>query len=533
MKILSRILLTLCLPAFLLSPVPSIAFLPQYQQTGYIENVDRAIEIPRDEFGRVNPWILFLPENLSFNRYTQFIQLVEDEEFLESLTLEEFDIVVDFVTKVVRFSAPESRPDLQEEYEFEIDELIEDLYGEAKLGFSLWDRSDFKVIPAVCSRAPEFILCKGWLKKKAHHFGHWCSKHKKPLIIGAVVVGVVAVAVATGGIGGSSAAAVGGALVDAGVDNEHPKSINKPGEVSVDGGEFRDPPFNASTQNATSSDYPSPGGHSNSKTTSLPPVDVVQTPQSASLISPQLEEYVATVNEQADYVKEDLIGQIPSEPLNILPQEEPSFWTQVIEKGRELTSQFTHGVYGLITDQLEPVAEIEGITTDLLEKTSPNLSEISPFEKNPKDAFKEQVAEGHRKIDEVFDTQYASLYSDEAKAAESEIAIGILPFPGAGAKTLKTSSKFFEKNIKHILRDDPGHLPNTPANRQLLLDVAGNPENFLGVDKHGNAWHAKTQSDGTQIWTSSRGGEIRNGGINSSPKPFTETGLSKGAPPKP
>ncbi len=532
MKTLWRILLVLCLPAFLLSPVPSTAFSPQQHLVPCFDSAGRVIEIPRDEFGRVNPWILFLPENLSLDRYFQFIELTEDEAFLESLTEEEFDIVVDFVTKIVRSSAPEGRPDLQEEYEHAIDELMEDLYGEAKLSFSFESNSDFKVTPAVCFQNAEFILCKGWLKRKVHHFGHWCSKHKKPLIIGAVVVGVVTVAVVTGGVGGSSAAAVGGGLIS-GLDGESDKHINKPGEVYVDDGEYYPPSSNSATQNGIAPEHSSPGDLGIFKDTRSSSNQHLHQAHSTELQSENAEEYAAFLVEQADPIKTELFEQFPNEALNIVPQEEPSLWNQVIEKGRELTSQFAHGVYGLITDQLEPVVEIEGVATDLLENVSTNLSDISPFEENPRDVFKEQVAQGHQKIDEVFHTDYASLYSDEARAAEAEITTGILPFPGAGIGKPKTSSKFFERSLKHIFRDKPGHLPDTPANRQLLLEISGDSKNFLGTDKYGKTWHAKTQKDGTQVWTCSRNGEIRNGGLNKAPKNFDrETGLSSPERPK-
>ena len=53
----------------------------------------------------------------------------------------------------------------------------------------------------------------------------------------------------------------------------------------------------------------------------------------------------------------------------------------------------------------------------------------------------------------------------------------------------------------HIFRDAPGHLPDTPANRELIVTTASNPENFLGTDSYGNDWHASPQPDGTQVWT--------------------------------
>ena len=39
-----------------------------------------------------------------------------------------------------------------------------------------------------------------------------------------------------------------------------------------------------------------------------------------------------------------------------------------------------------------------------------------------------------------------------------------------------------------IFGDRPGHLPDTPANRQRLVDVANDRDNYRGVDKYGNKW---------------------------------------------
>jgi len=89
-----------------------------------------------------------------------------------------------------------------------------------------------------------------------------------------------------------------------------------------------------------------------------------------------------------------------------------------------------------------------------------------------------------------------------------------------------------DKRASHIFRDAPGHLKDTPGNRQLLKDVANDPGARLGTDRFGNRWSARTNPDGTQTWAQTRNGEIINGGVNQTPRTFhPETGLSTPKPP--
>ncbi|MBS0521277.1 MAG: hypothetical protein JSR90_21445, partial [Proteobacteria bacterium] len=87
--------------------------------------------------------------------------------------------------------------------------------------------------------------------------------------------------------------------------------------------------------------------------------------------------------------------------------------------------------------------------------------------------------------------------------------------------------------LMHVLRDEEGHLPDTPANKQLLEDVANDPANVMGPDEFGNVWSARILSDGRQVWTRTRNETIINGGINRTPKPYnSKTGLSASSKPR-
>ncbi|MBO9458095.1 hypothetical protein [Labrenzia sp. R5_0] len=76
--------------------------------------------------------------------------------------------------------------------------------------------------------------------------------------------------------------------------------------------------------------------------------------------------------------------------------------------------------------------------------------------------------------------------------------------------------------LGHVFGDRPGHLPDTPQNRQLLVDTSNNPSNLHGTDRFGNEVHTITQADGSQVWVYTRNGVIQNGGVNNPPKQWVE-----------
>ena len=82
--------------------------------------------------------------------------------------------------------------------------------------------------------------------------------------------------------------------------------------------------------------------------------------------------------------------------------------------------------------------------------------------------------------------------------------------------------------IKHIMADRPGHLPDTPENRKKLLDLANDMSCYRGKDMHGIDWHIKELDDGSQLWVSIKDGIVQNGGVNNPPNPWDDqTGLCR------
>ena len=85
-----------------------------------------------------------------------------------------------------------------------------------------------------------------------------------------------------------------------------------------------------------------------------------------------------------------------------------------------------------------------------------------------------------------------------------------------------------DDQIKHIMADRPGHLPDTPENRKKLVDLANDIRCYKGTDIKGNNWHYKEIEDGSQLWVEIRDGVIQNGGINKPPRSWDpQTGLNR------
>ena len=66
----------------------------------------------------------------------------------------------------------------------------------------------------------------------------------------------------------------------------------------------------------------------------------------------------------------------------------------------------------------------------------------------------------------------------------------------------KTEIKINDKNgqDKHIFRRDSGHLPDTPTNRDLLIEMVKNSKNRLGADQYGTEWFGRILDSGKQVW---------------------------------
>ena len=85
-----------------------------------------------------------------------------------------------------------------------------------------------------------------------------------------------------------------------------------------------------------------------------------------------------------------------------------------------------------------------------------------------------------------------------------------------------------DAQLKHIFREDEGHLPDTPENRKMISDLANDMHYYVAKDKYGNDWHIRNNPDGTQDWVRHQNMVINEGGRNTTPISWNpETGLYK------
>lgn len=180
---LFRFLLALCIPAITLHPVPFLFSNPKSES-------NHEILIPRNDDGKIDPWGYLEANNLHpsngesyLDHYESFLDLLGNENFLERLSSEEIDDLIDFVVNTVEISIPRNMEDLQQEYHDEINDLFESLQendlDESGYSADLFFHSLHK---------KKKKNKKNWFKRKCHHLKHWSTKHKKELIIGGIVV---------------------------------------------------------------------------------------------------------------------------------------------------------------------------------------------------------------------------------------------------------------------------------------------------------------------------------------------------------
>ncbi len=452
MKLFSRLFFLLCLPGIIWHAPLRSEIIPANLET-------------TEDYRMFSPWDLLKYENLSYDRILNFIDEIEYGNVLDKCCNEQqFLEIRDFVIFLARNGIPSWDAEGKEQLERDITNLLSDEDDDEEdipWWFSNFNSyKGFMITPAVFRSydKSQVMLCKNWFGKKWNKTTKFVKNHKKAVIIATVVVVVATVAiVVTSGAatpliasGAATAGAVGGSKSSSSDDKEKTRAIvNKPGEVQF--GEDRNPP---------------------------PPKITI--PVQAAIV------------QYSEEIKSELSEIVPNEAFNIVENEQTSFWKEAKDKARETGSHLTHEVYDVIVEQLEIVPQITGAVSNNLPEY---LQNANPFEKEPRESFHEMVEAGHERIDEIFGTEQADMYSADGKAARGEFTTGMLPPPGVIGNPSKLPSKAYEiaKNGgKHAdLIERYGNVSNKELQKSIKSyekQIAKHKDKIANPSKHCPDW---------------------------------------------
>jgi len=198
-------------------------------------------EFPRFVVQQINHQPIQIPDlrTLSYDEVIDLLSKIESDSFDERYSMEELDQINQFVSLLAMEGATD---DEKPEMEYAIASLFRsDLIQYALLldsGFG------YGAEPAIyIEGTQDFVLCKSWFKKQWDQTRSFVKKHKKAIIIGAIVVVTVAVvvvtAVAISSSAASATAAAGGALASADDSSSTP---NGSSHSKNDRNSYSDPP---------------------------------------------------------------------------------------------------------------------------------------------------------------------------------------------------------------------------------------------------------------------------------------------------
>ncbi len=319
-----------------------------------------------------------------------FIDTIQYGEAWDNNSRWAIDEVMNFITFLARQGIPEWDTQARDELENDIAMLFSgddtEFESESSCFFSSLNEQKHNITPAILTYSqsqPEVLLCKSWMSKKWHKTKRFVRKHKKTIIIASVVVvATTAIIIATGGAATPPAVASAAAAAAAA---DKPR-VNKPGEVQL--------------QNEQEEPIPL---HESLPLSSIP----ISEPSTPILSVVEKQALAETLREQSNVIKETLSEELPSEPLNILPDEHPIFWDKASEKAKTKGANFFHGVTELATDITKTISYSGGLAGALI-----NTHE---------DSVHEAFVHAHENIDKAFGTNLAYPYTQQGKEEIAQV----------------------------------------------------------------------------------------------------------------
>ncbi len=304
---------------------------------------------------------------LSYDDILRLFDEIESGELENKCTPEELEKIKHFIAFLAKEGA---LPDNSEE-SLSLDEDIKDLLnGEDNLyrnapSFVASGEYQYMILPAALNGRGEVILCKGWLEKRSEDVKKFAQKHKKALIIGAVVV-VAAAVVVVALVSASSATAVAAAAGAAGAATT-PDSDKK-------------------EQKEESSPSPSPSTDMTLGMAAPPEAPILK----------------STIDDQIFSFKENIMQNQFFHSTNPVNRQQELSWE---ENGRALGALFAHDSYNNLQHLILYHPWLAQEVHDINEKYTFSIPEGNN-------------EAGHAEIDRKFSTDYTYLYSNPGQEVD-------------------------------------------------------------------------------------------------------------------
>ncbi len=153
----------------------------------------------------------------SYDEVLDLLEKLEEGELEQRCSFDEFERINQFIAYLAKQGVLPNEIDEGLALESDIREFLNFEQNPYEYAYSLYQGSEYAIIPALFYGQRDILLCKGWLKKKWEQTKKFVKKHKKAIIVGAAVVVAAATVVGiVAAVSTAGAAAAGASIAEAG-----------------------------------------------------------------------------------------------------------------------------------------------------------------------------------------------------------------------------------------------------------------------------------------------------------------------------
>lgn len=329
--------------------------------------------------------------SLTYDEILHILDNIESGSLEKQYTEQQLEEVSQFVTFLAHEGILPDDTEYNEVLEEDINELLEGEENRLEYAFHAGNYDECFIMPALYTSHSYYNLhhC-GWVSKKWKKTKKFVKKHKKAIIIGAVVVvAVTAVTVAVVSSAGAAKAAAGAGAAAGAAKTKQKKPSKTP------------PPAQT---------------------------DFVSSPETKKIVDDQVAEF-------KEFIAEDKQSE-PSQKW-----EDLSFG----EKARELGAHLAHEIYDELAELGQFIPQLCEEINEIGAKLVPEDLKL-PSSHSPTENYNELVAAGHSAIDTSFATDQADLFTPGGKACDpkSQFNIGIIPLPNEIPSLFSNTEKLLQ-----------------------------------------------------------------------------------------